>query len=728
MRLIERASALFLGIALLSLSGCSTNEKLDEMPDNVGTISFKVATKTESKPGNNSKLPTRNSSKVADAENYIESLQIFFFDEDGVTIWIPQRSNIIYDSASQKVNLLIPSFDIRKKLIAGQVEVHILANHRVERVDSSLDLLKRTVENQNFASNANIDKLIMMGKTKANIKFLGSNNDLSEIPLKRLAAKIQAKYPVLPEGGIPVATSQGKAYYKIVDGKAVEVRLRNLYTQSYLDTQSILSSDLNNAADVKEYSTINKNESNFFYTYPGEWNAQTKGMYLEYKIRMKRSDTKQEENFYYIIPVQYENETQQEYSVLSNHHYIITPTIDRVEASDETNPIQINGKFKITNWSNQDLEVTIDETHYFMVKEHDVVMSNIDRYSVKFVASSNVRVKEIEEVWFWSWEIKEQGKKDLITVQRDVNYWEAGYPQVRVNNQSSQKTIDIYCEVPDNFSPKYIKITLEDENGLEEKLDIVQYPIRYITGKCSLESDKDPNVYYAHDYNNSVGTQSQNNFNVYAITTLAGGTELNGKNYKIGDPSYIKNGKVYTYEDREHNQLISPQFAIASQRSIYDRTMYNRSYSTTNGPILSARERCANYAEAGYGVGTWRLPTEAEIEYMIAIQSNEKSPVKELFNGSKYWSAASYRYYIFQRSDAYDGPVGLFGDYRTPDKYLKNDSYSINNQFIPISNQSNSPVYRAFVDPEGQHPDPNYKYYYSYKFYYSAYVRCVHDI
>lgn len=264
MRLIERASALFLGIALLSLSGCSTNEKLDEMPDNVGTISFKVATKTESKPGNNSKLPTRNSSKVADAENYIESLQIFFFDEDGVTIWIPQRSNIIYDSASQKVNLLIPSFDIRKKLIAGQVEVHILANHRVERVDSSLDLLKRTVENQNFASNANIDKLIMMGKTKANIKFLGSNNDLGEIPLKRLAAKIQAKYPVLPEGGIPVATSQGKAYYKIVDGKAVEVRLRNLYTQSYLDTQSILSSDLNNAADVKEYSTINKNESNFF--------------------------------------------------------------------------------------------------------------------------------------------------------------------------------------------------------------------------------------------------------------------------------------------------------------------------------------------------------------------------------------------------------------------------------------------------------------------------------
>lgn len=104
--------------------------------------------------------------------------------------------------------------------------------------------------------------------------------------------------------------------------------------------------------------------------------------------------------------------------------------------------------------------------------------------------------------------------------------------------------------------------------------------------------------------------------------------------------------------------MISPQFAIASQRSIYDRTMYNRSYSTTNGPILSARERCANYAEAGYGVGTWRLPTEAEIEYMIAIQSNEKSPVKELFNGSKYWSAASYRYYIFQRSDAYDGPVG----------------------------------------------------------------------
>lgn len=52
-----------------------------------------------------------------------------------------------------------------------------------------------------------------------------------------------------------------------------------------------------------------------------------------------------------------------------------------------------------------------------------------------------------------------------------------------------------------------------------------------------------------------------------------------------------------------------------------------------------AKKRCATYQEAGYPAGRWRLPTEAELAYMIKLQGEGVIPT--LFNtSSQYWASS----------------------------------------------------------------------------------------
>lgn len=96
----------------------------------------------------------------------------------------------------------------------------------------------------------------------------------------------------------------------------------------------------------------------------------------------------------------------------------------------------------------------------------------------------------------------------------------------------------------------------------------------------------------------------------------------------------IKRQLAYYYptrEEKEAQNLISPKFRVCS------------SYAGT-GAILNrmlARRRAASYQEAGYPAGRWRLPTFAEIKFLVKLAEDLKIP--RLF-GTKttrwnYWCA-----------------------------------------------------------------------------------------
>ena len=51
----------------------------------------------------------------------------------------------------------------------------------------------------------------------------------------------------------------------------------------------------------------------------------------------------------------------------------------------------------------------------------------------------------------------------------------------------------------------------------------------------------------------------------------------------------------------------------------------------------SAQKRCASYQENGYPAGRWRIPTDAEIKFMVQLSKNKKLP--SLFSGW-YWGTS----------------------------------------------------------------------------------------
>lgn len=91
-----------------------------------------------------------------------------------------------------------------------------------------------------------------------------------------------------------------------------------------------------------------------------------------------------------------------------------------------------------------------------------------------------------------------------------------------------------------------------------------------------------------------------------------------------------------TEESERTRQMISPQFMIASSYAV-----------TSDMDKNEARKRCATYQEDGYPAGRWRLPTEAEVKYIVQLSAWNIMPV--LFgyvstsgsygNDAEYWSA-----------------------------------------------------------------------------------------
>ena len=73
---------------------------------------------------------------------------------------------------------------------------------------------------------------------------------------------------------------------------------------------------------------------------------------------------------------------------------------------------------------------------------------------------------------------------------------------------------------------------------------------------------------------------------------------------------------------------IAPKFRVASSYGV-SPTMDKE----------TAQRRCASYQEQGYPAGRWRLPTYAEMEYIITLSNNNRIPV--LFSSSsRYWNAS----------------------------------------------------------------------------------------
>jgi hypothetical protein len=154
----------------------------------------------------------------------------------------------------------------------------------------------------------------------------------------------------------------------------------------------------------------------------------------------------------------------------------------------------------------------------------------------------------------------------------------------------------------------------------------------------------DPRIYGGFTYDDTHNTTSyeytENRLYDYLVYCAKVGSDYRRYVKSWGNmASEIKVGGTTTAYDN----IIAPSFKIQSTIGSSSVTAY---YDV-------AKKRCATYQEAGYPAGRWRLPTLAEVAFVVSLQ--EKDVIQEMFYSSDlqgYWISSG-------------GSVALDSDYGT---------------------------------------------------------------
>ena len=237
------------------------------------------------------------------------------------------------------------------------------------------------------------------------------------------------------------------------------------------------------------------------------------------------------------------------------------------------------------------------------------------------------------------------------------------------------------------FSPVYVHAKLwldidgkgdepnDDEVNFVEYVTFIYYPAMYIVPELSVTqsvyvngnraTNSGHNIIYINGTTYDLGgAYGQDNSKYMHTITVSSFTEkdtftLDGKSvtYIIGDPRVRKSdlnlnndgydmtanntngngwvkdgaGEVLSYyyptsTDLEAARIISPKFRISSKLGGY-----------SEGDREGATMRCASYQEKGYPAGRWRVPTTAEVAFIVYLQTQDV--IQDLFVSSNYFSA-----------------------------------------------------------------------------------------
>lgn len=118
-----------------------------------------------------------------------------------------------------------------------------------------------------------------------------------------------------------------------------------------------------------------------------------------------------------------------------------------------------------------------------------------------------------------------------------------------------------------------------------------------------------------------------------SITTTTTGGWISTTTYTNNTTNWGDDKAAAIQIGTDQSALIAPSLLFSSAWSI----------KSGNVSFDVAKKRCATYQEAGYPAGRWRLPTEAEINFVHSLQTNNVIPT--LFaSGANYWASSGYVY------------------------------------------------------------------------------------
>jgi hypothetical protein len=352
-----------------------------------------------------------------------------------------------------------------------------------------------------------------------------------------------------------------------------------------------------------------------------------------------------------------------------NAWYKVSLSVSILGSGDPDSPTLITPSYMILPWGNETVKTNAEllRYRYLMVDKNEYTMNNVNSLTIPYYTSHPVTVTS-------------------SSMTRTVLKPSSGYQPYEQTVSSSSYTLVPNSDnsglvfthnLVNDYSSDYdvtaysLTFTIQhsDDASFTETITVVQYPALYVV--ASLNSDcsspdkgtSGNNNHHGYVYlNGSQSTGSGWNYvsnlrnagnkdpYMYVVTVSSLPT---GSSYIIGDPRTEDTDNFYNFSraawlygsnhrltyyysadtdgDRVNN-MIAPSFRIASSYGV-----------TTNMSYSDAKKRCASYQEDGYPAGRWRIPTKAEIEYMVMLAEDGKIPIL-LSTDSYYWGSNNTAY------------------------------------------------------------------------------------
>lgn len=628
-------------------------------------------------------------------ENAINNVSVFFFEDVTKQCTYLKRNLSVGKDKKLKV-------DLAPEVVDKTCKVYVVANYTS---NLSLDDLKKmtlaqiqnVVISTDFKTGENKEPFFVMhGLTENPIKIT-NGGDGGTVLLKRVASKIVLQPNVassIESGGITYTPDLSKMTVELVNVAKKAVlnggELPEGTTQEFIPAIS------------RKYS-IDTDGKNFvhipLYSYPNEW-ANKEGAtetYLNFCIPWyyMKDNTQLSANYYYRVAIG-------SGKLESNKLYRITADIELLGSINPEETVKVDASYEILDWKTVDIPADINRYAYLELETNFQEMKNENRVDIGFSSSTEATSKIVEVRfpdysvtdfytnivtneepekpsgnpptkpnrddygdWWWAnsdyWVAMDKYEKDLAKYNETVQKYEEWSKYF--GNQ--EYTLSIYGQTltfehvlaSDVRVPYTYIIEVTNADGLTETLTLVQYPPIYIEGESNKNDGGSNRFVYnsktegsiSDDNRKGIGSvahyesgsnHNPNQYTIYATVLdeasqyvigdprVSQPTSLSALN-NYGNPSGLRN-YYPTKDGDEVRNMIAPAFKIASSWG-----------QTTSTSYSQLQKRCAAYQENGYPAGRWRIPTEAEIQFVIGL--SDEGYIPELFDGDYY--ASSGRYY-----------------------------------------------------------------------------------
>lgn len=436
---------------------------------------------------------------------------------------------------------------------------------------------------------------------------------------------------------------------------------------------------------------------NPFYTYPSDWRAdETSRPHMVLVINWKQEDNQNvQQKTYYEIPI------NDAYGyVLRNNYYRIIQEVQVLGSPSEKTAVELTPSYVILNWGNSmtssdndhtNTDATISKLKYLVVDETNIVMQNTMEEQIVYFSSDPIEVSGIQ-VWHMDNSGNTAVEQPIYVTSSPTGDGSYTFTSSLLKKEVSivldkktdgQTYINFHHDLVNemsqdsDYSQYRFRLTVrhKGDNTYNDVINITQYPMIPIKAEQNSDfndksnsntttdqSDKKGYVFVNANQNSSqnyggvhglTSTAKNKNPNRYIITATALGAS---SGFILGDPRTLdvdmtllewatnnsstetstmnsaenKRKLLYyhpTEESERTKNMISPQFMIASSYAV-----------TNNVNRLDARRRCATYQEDGYPAGRWRVPTDAEVRYIMQLSGWKIIP-KLFTENNTYWTA-----------------------------------------------------------------------------------------